>query len=606
MNETETVGQRLAALRNSMKEHGIDWYLVPSSDYHNSEYAADFFKARAYLSGFTGSTGTLLVGMYAAKLWTDGRYFVQAAAQLDGTGIDLMKMMEPGVPTLKEYLTSAMKEGDVLGFDGMTLAAETGVELAQALSARKAVIRYGQDLAGAIWKDRPALPCNEAFVLAESAAGRSFHEKLADVRAKMDEYDTGVFFLSKLDDICWLTNLRGRDVACNPVVLSHLMVTQDRVFLFIQEQAVTPAVHAYCKENGITIMDYHKTVQNISGFVPGADVLFDRKNVSYTLFMTLRQIATGHGRKLINRENPTILMKACKNETELSHTRETYLKDSAVLTGFLYWLKHDAAKEGATEYTAAMKLDDMRRAMDGFLDLSFDTICGYAENGAVVHYKPEPETAKTIEAKGMVLVDSGGNFLSGTTDVTRTLVLGDITDEMKRHFTAVLTGMLRLMDARFPYGCTGRNVDTFARAPLWAMHLDYNHGTGHGVGYVLNVHEGPQNIRWRFAPGTTDAVLEAGMLVSDEPGIYIENSHGIRLENILEVREDETNGFARFLCFAPLTWVPIDRDAIDLSCMEPHDIDLLNRYHAQVREKLIPLLENDAIKNWVEEVTRPL
>ncbi|MBR0171535.1 MAG: aminopeptidase P family protein [Lachnospiraceae bacterium] len=606
MNETETIRQRLAALRNAMKEHGIDWYLIPSSDYHNSEYAADFFKARAYFSGFTGSTGTLLVGAYAAKLWTDGRYFVQAAAQLDGTGIDLMKIMEPGVPTLKEFLSSVMKENSVLGFDGMTLAAETGVELAQALSDRKVVFKYGQDLADAVWQDRPALPCNEAFVFEEKRAGRSFHEKLADVRAKMDEYGTGIFFLSRLDDICWLLNLRGSDIACNPVMLSHLMVTRDRVFLFIQEKAVTPQVHAYCKDNGITIMDYRKTVQNISGFIPDADVLFDRKNVSYTMFMTLRQIATGNGRRLVNRTNPTILMKACKNETELRYTRETYLKDSAVLTEFLYWLKHDAAREGATEYSAAMKLDDMRRAMDGFLDLSFDTICGYAENGAVVHYKPEAETAKTIEAKGFVLVDSGGNFLGGTTDVTRTLALGDITDEMKRHFTAVCVGMLRLMDARFPYGCTGRNLDTFARAPLWAMHLDYNHGTGHGVGYVLNVHEGPQNIRWRFAPGTTDAVLEAGMLVSDEPGIYIENSHGIRLENILEVQADEKNDFAQFLRFAPLTWVPLDRDAIDVSRMEPRDIDLLNRYHAQVREKLEPLLKNDTIKNWVEEVTRPL
>ena len=602
---TAVINGRLTKLREAMEQQHIDYYLIPSSDYHNSEYAAAFFQTRAYFSGFTGSSGTLLVGLRDACLWTDGRYFVQAEAQLNGTGIRLMKMMEPGVPTLAEFLQSEMKEGETLGFDGMTLPAETGVKLAQNLREKQIRMVYGKDLAGDIWEDRPALPAGKAFVLDDTYSGRSFREKLEDVRGKMLLLDTGVFFLSKLDDICWLLNLRGCDVACNPVVLAHLMVTDTRVFLFIQEEALSEAVTDYCVANGITIMDYHKTVQNISGFRPEQNVLFDRRNVSYTVFMTLQRIATGNGKKLINRPNPTIFLKACKNKTELAHTRETYRRDSAVLTKYLYWLKHDAANEGVTEYEAAVKLDDMRRGMDGFLDLSFDTICGYAENGAIVHYKPDRETAKMIEGKGFVLVDSGGNFMGGTTDVTRTVAVGALSDDMKRDFTLVLAGMLRLMNARFVKGCTGRNVDTFARAPLWAHGIDYNHGTGHGVGYILNVHEGPQNIRWRYSAEMPDEPLEEGMLVSDEPGVYVEGAYGIRLENIVEVVKEKETAFGQFLGFRTLTYAPIDRDAIDPAYLEPSDIDALNRYHADVYEKIAPLLDDEKIKNWLYEVTKP-
>ena len=602
----DTVLTRLARLRDAMEQNGIDYWLVPSSDYHNSEYAAPFFQARAYFSGFTGSSGTLLVGKTDACLWTDGRYFVQAAAQLEGSGITLMKMMEEGVPTLTEYLQAEMKEGETLGFDGMTLPAETGVKLAQNLRDKQIRIVYGKDLAGEVWQERPALPAGKAFVLDDSYSGRTFREKLEDVRGKMLLMNTGVYFLSKLDDICWLLNLRGSDVECNPVVLSHLLITAGRVFLFIQEAALSDDVTDYCVANGITIMDYHKTVQNISGFRPDADVLFDRKNVSYTMFMTLQRIATGNGKKLINRPNPTLYMKARKNETELAHTRETYLRDSAVLTEFLYWLKHDAAREGVTEYEAAVKLDNMRRELDGFLDLSFETICGYAENGAIVHYRPEKETAGQIAGKGFVLVDSGGNYLGGTTDVTRTLALGELTGEMKRDFTLVCAGMLRLMNARFVKGCTGRNLDTFARAPLWAHGIDYNHGTGHGVGYILNVHEGPQNIRWRYSADMTDEPLEEGMLVSDEPGVYVEGAYGIRLENILEVTADRETPFGSFLRFSPLTYVPIDTDAIDPAFLEASDVEALNRYHAEVYRKIAPLLEDEAVRNWLHDVTKPV
>lgn len=604
--ENIIIKERLEALRKAMEENGIDYYLIPSSDYHNSEYAASFFQTRAYFSGFTGSNGTLLVGRESAGLWTDGRYFVQAGKELAGTGIRLFRMQEPGEPTILEYLKEHMTKGQTLGFDGMTLAAKTGIEFARSLKDREVRFLYGRDLAKEIWKDRPALPCSSAFVLDESYTGKGYAEKVRAVREKMREEGCSLFFLSRLDDICWLTNLRGKDVACNPVVLSHLLLTMDHAYLFLQPEAVTEEVATHCKDNDITIMNYHNIAINLHGYVPKGDVLYDRGNVSYTLFMLLQQMTTSHGRKLVNRPNPTTLMKAVKNETELAHTRKTYLEDSALLTKYIYEIKHNAGKEEMTEYTAGARLDAMRAAREGFLDLSFDTICGYAENGAIVHYKAKKEDCKRIEAKGMLLVDSGATYLGGTTDVTRTIVLGRISDEMKLHFTKTCVAMLRLANARFVYGCTGRNVDTFARAPLWEIGIDYNHGTGHGVGYILNVHEGPQNIRWRMTPDTQEAVLEAGMLVSDEPGVYIEGSHGIRIENILEVRDVAETAHGRFLGFAHLTYVPIDRDAIDASRMEPSDLSALNEYHAQVYEKIAPLIEEEDIRNWLRQVTSPI
>ena len=598
------IRERLRKLRDAMQENGIDFYLIPSSDYHNSEYAAPFFQVRAYFSGFTGSSGTLLVSREEAGLWTDGRYFVQAARQLKDTGITLYKMMVPGEPTVLEYLKDKMPEGSVLGFDGRTLAAETGVEYAKELQEKNVKFRYDKDLAAEIWEDRPALPCTKAFVLPEDISGKPYLVKSTEVRAKMREYGTEVLFLAKLDDICWLTNLRAADVACNPVLLSYLLLTMDHAYLFVQPDALTDEVRAYCKENGITVMDYEKTVAHMSGYAPTGNVLFDRSNVSYTVFTVLRQITLNRGHKLINRPNPTLLLKACKNETELAHTRETYLADSAVLTEFLYWAKHHAA--GLTEFEIAQKIDGMRAEMPGFLDLSFDTIAGYGENGAIVHYKPEQETAARAEAKGFLLVDSGGNFKTGTTDVTRTIVLGELTEEMKKHFTLVCAAMLRLAEAKFPEGCTGRNLDTYAREVLWAEGLDYNHGTGHGIGFVLNVHEGPHNIRWKTAVTQPDTALQKGMLVSDEPGIYIEGSHGIRTENILEVREWKETEHGKFLCFAPLTYAPIDPEAIDPAYLSAKDKEALNRYHERVYELIAPRLKDAEIREWLKEVTRPL
>lgn len=602
----DEIRKRLSALREAMRDNGIDYYLIPSSDYHNSEYAADFFHARAYFSGFTGSAGTLLVGRESAGLWTDGRYFVQATAQLKDTTITMYKMQTPGQPTLLEYLKENMREGEVLGFDGQTLPAETGVEYAQALKEKKIVFKYGLDLADAIWKERPALPHTKAWLFDEAYSGLSCAEKMKALREKMQAEDCGVFFLSKLDDICWLLNIRGGDVACNPVVLTHLLLTMDHAYLFIQKEALDEETQTYFKANGITTMDYHNTANYLGGYHPTANVLFDRANVSYRMFMVLRDITVKSGHTLVNRPNPTTMMKAVKNETELAHTRETYLADSALLTKFLYMVKHRLLPQPMTEVSVAKALDEMRASCEDYIDLSFDTISGYAENGAIVHYHAEEETCKEIGEDGMLLVDSGATYKGGTTDVTRTIVMGKITDEMKLHYTRTCVAMLRLANAVFLYGCSGRNVDTFARGPLWEIGVDYNHGTGHGVGYVLNVHEGPHNIRWRYAPGMREVALESGMLISDEPGVYIEGSHGIRIENILEIREHTENVHGKFLGFAHLTFAPIDPDGIDPQYMEPADIKALNEYHAQVYEKIAPRIEEPEIRDWLKQVTKPI
>lgn len=604
--ENETIRSRLSLLRAKMKENGIDYYLIPTSDYHNSEYVADFFRVREFFSGFTGSNGTLLVGQNKAGLWTDGRYFVQAANQLEGSGITLYKMMVEGVPTILEFLDAEMNENEVLGFDGMTLAAEIGVEFAARLMSKNVKFKYGLDLADSVWEERPELPANKLFILNNELAGKSYKEKLEDVKKKMRVYGTDSFFISKLDDIMWLTNLRGRDVECNPVALSHMLVTTDRSYLFVQTAALTPEVSSYLKENNITVLEYKDAAANLKGYRPVGDMLFDRNNVSYTLFMILKEITAAAGKKLINRPNPTIMMKAVKNETELKNTREIYIIDSVKLTEFIYWVKKNAGKIPLTETDISDKLDAMRAEIDGFLELSFDTICGYGPNGAIVHYKAKKESAARVEAKGMLLVDSGGNYMRGTTDVTRTMVLGEITQEMKKHFTLVTVGMLRLLNAKFPYGCTGINVDTYAREAIWREGLDFNHGTGHGVGYVLNVHEGPQNIRWRNTNGAGDTVLEEGMLVSDEPGIYIENSHGIRIENILEIIKESEGEFGKFLGFRSLTYAPIDLDGIDALYMRDDDIEALNAYHKDVYETISPYIKEKEISEWLKDACRPI
>ncbi|MCR5403479.1 MAG: aminopeptidase P family protein [Butyrivibrio sp.] len=604
--ENTLIKERLSNLRAAMEKQGIDYYLIPSSDFHNSEYSADFFKVREYFCGFDGSNGTLLVSSREAGMWTDGRYFIQADNQMKGTGVTLFKMQEPGVPTIQEYLLENMKEGETLGFDGRVVSTSFGEELEKELSKNRVNFRIDKDLAEDIWTDRPSLPCHDIYVLSDELCGQSFEEKLCAVRQKMKEYGTCLYILSKLDDIMWLTNLRGDDVECNPVALAYAVISEDSFILFVQKEEVTEDVRNYCQKKGITLREYDELVAFIEGFEIAGDILCDKRNTNYLTYKALSEKADSAGVKLSNRKDPTESLKAVKNETELRNIREVYIRDSARLTEFIYWVKSNVGKIPMTEYSAAMKLDSMRAELPGFIELSFPTISAYNANAAMAHYEATKDNCAEVKNEGLLLVDSGGTYLGGTTDVTRTIVVGKLSDEIKRHYTLTVVGMLRLSKANFLEGCTGRNLDILARGPLWNIGIDYKHGTGHGIGYILNVHEGPQNIRWRFTPGQSEAALVPGMIVSDEPGVYIEGSHGIRIENILEVQKGEEGEYGQFLHFAHLTWVPIDLEAIDPGYMDQSDIKALNDYHRDVYEKISPYITDKDVLEWLKKATTQL
>lgn len=606
------IQERLASLRHAMEKEGIDYYMIPTSDYHNSEYVNDYFKAREYFSGFTGSNGTLVVGRDMAGLWTDGRYFIQAEKELEGTGITLFRMQEEGVPEIPDFLHETMKDGQTLAFDGRTVSCLEGRKLEEKLGIPKEenpktgiTIRYDLDLAGRIWEGRPGMPSHPVWILPEEISGRSTLDKLEEVREKIAEAGAEYLLLSKLDDLMWLLNIRGNDIECNPVALSYGFITPREMYFFIQSSEVTKELEEYAAANRITLKSYEEIMDFLAqyDYASGGGTgkaLLDEGNINYALYKTLS------GRtECVEGDNPTERLKAVKNGTELAKMEEVYRKDSAAVVKFIYWLKHTIGKREITEVTAAEYLDNLRRKLDGFVELSFPTISAYKENAAMMHYEATAGNCKVLAPEGLYLVDSGGQYMGGTTDVTRTVVLGEISDEIKMHFTLTVAGMLQLTDAKFLSGCTGRNLDILARQPLWNIGIDYKCGTGHGIGYILNVHEGPQNIRWRIPPEKKEAVLEEGMIVSNEPGVYREGSHGIRIENILAVRRGEKNGDGQFLYFDTLTYVPIDREAIDIKYMQPADIERLNRYHAAVYEKTAEYLTKEE-REWLAEVTAPL
>ncbi|NLL78991.1 MAG: aminopeptidase P family protein [Clostridiales bacterium] len=598
--ENQVIKTRLKAFRERMKEAGIDYYMVPTADFHHSEYVSDYFKAREFLCGFSGSNGTLVVGENWAGLWTDGRYFIQAAAELEGTGVTLFRMLDEGVPTIEEYLEQNMPEGAVLGFDGRVLEMARGKRLEEKLAWKGIRFSYETDLTDLIWKERPDFPCGQVSVLPKDFVGKSITEKLSQVRQQFTKNGAAALFLSKLDDIMWLFNIRGCDVECNPVALSYSYITEQKAVLFLQKGAVTEELLNYFTDYGVEVKEYDSVFRVLEQVGEGIKIQLDPANSSYAVYKTLERKA-----ELIEKSNPTELLKAVKNETELAHMREVYKRDSAAVCKFIYWLKKNIVTQELTEVSAAEHLDGLRREIDGFLDLSFPTISGYAENAAMMHYEATKECHKVLKSEGMLLVDSGGQYLGGTTDVTRTIVLGKINDEIRRHYTAVVSGMLQLSAASFLHGCTGRNLDILARQPLWDLNIDYKCGTGHGIGYILNVHEGPHNIRWRFADGMKEAVLEAGMVVTNEPGVYIEGSHGIRIENVLVAVNGKKNEDGQFMHFETLTFVPIDLDGIEPSCMTEENKKRLNAYHRQVREIMTPYLDQEEAE-WLAQVTRPV
>ena len=591
---------RLALLREEMKKEGIDQYLITTSDYHASEYVSEFFKAREYFSNFTGSNGNLLVSADTAGLWTDGRYFVQAEKELKGTGIKLFKMREEGVPTLGEYLRDNMKDGQCLGFDGMCVSAAYGESLEKDLEGKHIKVAYEQDLAGRIWSERPALPCHPLWVLDEKKCGRTAREKLELVREEMKKAGASWLLLSKLDDLMWLLNIRGNDVECNPVALSYGLIGPDEMYYFVQKEEVTKQAEQHFRDNRVIVKDYKELPAVLKKLdLKDGKMMADPANLSYGLLKMAENKA-----EVVRKNNPTELPKARKTPAELEQIRDVYIEDSAAVTKFIYWVKHTIGKEEIDEYSAAMKMDSFRKQIRECVELSFPTISAYGANAAMMHYEATPEDKAVCKPEGFLLVDSGGQYSRGTTDVTRTIALGPIPEEYKLHYSKTAAGMLNLYNAKFFYGCGGTNLDVLAREPLWELGIDYKCGTGHGIGYVLNVHEGPQSIRMKPL-GEKDVPLEEGMIVSDEPGVYVAGSHGIRIENILEVQKDVHTSDGQFMKFAMLTYVPLEREALDVNCLTEVEIRRIDEYHADVYEKIAPYL-NEEEKTWLKEITKPL
>ena len=596
--ENQVIRDRLKALRTEMKAAGVDYYMIPTADFHNSEYVNDYFKVREYFSGFTGSSGTLLVWQESAGLWTDGRYFIQAERELDGTGVELFRIGNEGVPTITEFLQKNMGEGAVLGFDGRVISAQAGKEYEEKLADKKVSFVYDKDLSVGIWTDRPAFPAGKVTVLDEKIAGKTFEEKRGEVMKKLEKENADSFLLTRLDDLMWLFNIRGCDVECNPVALSYGYLSKERSVLFIQKSALDDEVSAYLEKKGVQVEEYDSIVTYLKNLPAKGKLLADKRYCSYCLYKTVSETQT-----IVEKKNPTELLKAVKNPVELANMEKMYLKDSLALTKFIRWLKTNIGKMEITEITAADRLEEFRREVPEFLGLSFPTIGGYMANAAMMHYEATPENYAVLKPEGLFLVDSGGQYLGATTDVTRTIALGPVSDEIRKHYTVVAAGMLQMTNARWLHGCTGRNLDILARQPVWNIGMDYKCGTGHGVGYILNVHEGPQGLSWQYAEGRPEAVIEEGMDITNEPGIYVEGSHGIRIENVMVAKNDVKNEYGQFMHFETLTWVPIDMEAIDEKYMTETQRAFLYKYQREVYEKLSPYLDDEE-KAWLLKETR--
>ena len=590
------ITERLARLCREMAQRGMDGYVVVTDDFHGSEYAGDYFKARAYLSGFTGSAGTLVVLPDRAALWTDGRYFLQAAEQLTGSTIELMRMGQPGVPAIGAFLAQHLPEGGVLGFDGRTVSSSFAGTLEKALEAKHIRFAGGEDLVDAVWPDRPALSDRPVWEL--TGCGLSREEKLAKLREKMAAEDAAYLLLTSLTEIAWALNLRGGDVACTPVFLSFLLIGREDAQLCIQPQAVPADIVEKLTACGVTLRPYGAIYDLLRALPAGTRVMADSATANYRIMESLSHA------EVLDQPSPAVLMKACKTQEETDGFRAAHIKDGAALCRFLYWLKTRIGEEPMTELSAAARLAAFRAEQPDFLDLSFDTIAGYGPHGAIVHYDPTPETDVPLHPEGLLLVDSGAHYRQGTTDVTRTIALGPVTQEEKRMFTLVLKGHLALAAARFPHGATGENLDVLARLPLWEQGLDYNHGTGHGVGFILSVHEGPQSFRWHSTDGRR-IPLEEGMVISNEPGYYEAGKFGIRHENLVLVRAGETTDYGQFMYLEPLTMAPFDRDAIDVSLLTEAELAQLNGYHRLVYDTVAPLLPAEE-QAWLAAATAPL
>ena len=591
--------KRITALRAIMKREGIDYYYIPTADFHESEYVVEYFKARKFITGFTGSAGVAVIGQEEAWLWTDGRYFIQAASQIEGSGFGLMKMGQEGVPTVMQYLGEKLQEGQCIGFDARVVNTNDAKEFAKIAAKKHGSLKTDNDLLDEVWTDRPALVHQPADVLKDEFNGEATASKLARVREQMEKEEAQYHIISTLDDIAWILNVRGNDIPHVPVVLSFLVIGQEDAMWFVEENALSDAVKEMAAECGITIRPYEDVYAYAATIPENSTVLLDKRKVNYRITNALSE--TVH---IVSKANPSQLMKSIKNEIELENTRKAHLLDGIAVTKFMYWLKKNVGKIPMDEVSVSDYLQSLREQMEGYRDISFDTIAGYNANAAMMHYKAEPDTAAKLEPQGMLLVDSGGHYDTGTTDITRTFVLGPISDIQKKHFTMVVKSNLNLANVKFLYGCNGISLDVICREPIWKENLDYQCGTGHGVGYLLNVHEGPNSFRWQYRPGF-DNPFEAGMITTDEPGIYLQDQYGIRTENELICVKGEKNQYGQFMGFENITYVPIDLDGIDKQHLNAEDVKQLNDYHKMVYEKISPYMTPEE-NEWLKEYTREI
>ena len=594
-----TVKERIAKLRELMKENGIDAYVVPTSDFHQSEYVGEHFKARKFITGFTGSAGTAVITLDEARLWTDGRYFTQAAKQLEGSGVELMRMAEPGVPTINEYLKSTLVEGNCLGFDGRVVAMGDGQGYEEIIKSNKATIKYEVDLIDEVWKDRPELSKKPAFKLGEEYAGESAASKIERIREYMKECGATYHTIATIDDICWVLNMRGDDIDFFPLVLSYMVVKMDGVDLYIDETKLNDELKAEFAEIGVIVHPYNDVYADTKKIPAGETILIDPARLNYAIYSNIPE-----GVAKVEERNPEVLFKARKNAKEVENMRIAQIKDSVAHVKFMKWVKENVETMEITEMSASEKLDELREEMGNFIRPSFEPISAYADHAAMMHYCSKPETDVRLREGSVYLTDTGAGFWEGTTDITRTFVLGEVSDTIKEHFTLVAMCNLRLANSVFLEGCVGMNLDILARKALWERGLDYKCGTGHGVGYLLNIHEAPTSLRWRYRAGDTHP-LEEGMILTDEPGVYIEGSHGIRLENELLVCKGTQNEYGQFMYLEPITYIPFDLDGIVPEVMNSDDIKYLNEYHKLVFEKVSPYL-NEEETEWLRKYTREI
>lgn len=588
------IKSRIEGLRSLMKERSIDAFIIPSSDNHGSEYVSDYFRVRQWISGFTGSAGTVVITEKEAHLWVDGRYFLQGEQQIQGTEYILERMGEPGVKTYTQWICDNVKTGGTVSFNGKVFTVSQHHDLEESFKEKGIKTKPEEDIFDIIWKDRPTMPNKKIFIHEDSYAGKTVEEKLTLVKEEMKNINVNNLLLASLDDIAWLLNLRGGDVECNPVFLSYFLISDDKYILYVDKEKLNEKIINLLSSKSISIKDYNDIVSDLK-LIKG-NITFDPSKTNVWLKESInKEVNT------IEKRNITTDLKARKNSVELKNIENAHIKDGVAMVKFIKWVKENVNNEEITEISAAEKLKELRAEGEDFIDISFDTIAGYGPHGAIIHYKASEESSLKLQPKGLFLVDSGAQYLDGTTDITRTIALGELTEEEKEDYTLVLKGHLNLSTAIFLEGTPGCSLDVLARRALWSKGLDFKHGTGHGVGYLLNVHEGPQGIRRELNP----IALEEGMIVSNEPGVYKADKHGVRIENLIAVQEKEKNDFGKFMCFKDLTLCPYELDAINISLLNEDEKSWLNDYHKKVLEKLSPYLLEDEVL-WLKNATKEI